>query len=67
MIDKELLSILACPRCKGNIRLRKMFFTCSRCRLAYPVLRGDIPDMLIEDAWKLDKAKKAGFRHDLKL
>ena len=60
------MTILACPKCKGNIELKNMFITCKRCRLAYPIL-DDIPDMLIQDAWKLEKAKKAGFKHKLKL
>lgn len=66
MIDKELLDIMACPKCKGDIELKGMFIICQKCKLAYPIL-DDVPDMLIEDAWKLDKAKKSGFKHKLKL
>ncbi len=65
-IKKELLDILACPKCRGDIRLKSMFLVCNVCKLGYPVL-GDVPDMLIEDAWPLVKARKAGFRHNLKL
>ncbi|MBI4019741.1 MAG: Trm112 family protein [Candidatus Aenigmarchaeota archaeon] len=65
MIDKKLLSVLACPKCKGDVQEKGMFILCGKCRLAYPVL-GTVPDMLIEDAWELGKAGKAGFRHALK-
>jgi uncharacterized protein YbaR (Trm112 family) len=66
MISKDLLKILACPKCKGEIKKRGMFLVCNRCKLAYPIL-DDVPDMLIEDAWKLEKAEKAKFKHNLKL
>lgn len=66
MVKKELLEILACPKCKGNINLKNMFIVCKKCELAYPIL-DDVPDMLIKDAWKLEKAKKAGFEHKEKL
>lgn len=64
---KELLQIMACPKCKGDIAEEGMFITCPKCKLAYPVLDGDIPDMLIEDAWPRDKAKKAKFKHEIKI
>lgn len=66
-IKKELLEIMACPKCKGEIKEEGLFLTCSVCRLAYPVLDSDVPDMLIEDAWPLEKAKKEQFKHTLKL
>jgi hypothetical protein len=66
-VAKELLEILACPKCKGDVKEQGMFITCSNCRLAYPVLDSDVPDMLIEEAWHLDKAKKDKFKHTLKL
>jgi uncharacterized protein YbaR (Trm112 family) len=66
MISKDLLKILACPKCKGEIKERGMFLVCNKCKLAYPIL-DDVPDMLIEDAWKLEKAEKAKFKHNLKL
>ena len=65
-INKDLLEIMACPKCKGDIKEENLFLTCSKCSLAYPVLE-DVPDMLIEDAWPLEKAKKDGFKHSLKL
>jgi uncharacterized protein YbaR (Trm112 family) len=42
-----------------------MFIICRKCELAYPLL-GEVPDMLVNDAWKLEKAKKNGFKHKLK-
>ena len=65
-VDKELLKILACPKCKGKLDKNAKFLTCSKCRLAYPVIE-NIPNMLIEEAWTLDKAEKSKFQHQLKL
>ncbi len=52
-ISRELLDILACPKCKGNIRLRQdgTAILCDACRLAYPI-RDEIPVMLIDEAEK---------------
>lgn len=66
-VPKDLMSILACPKCKGDVHERKMFIVCNRCKLAYPVLDRDVPNMLIEDAWKLEKAERVNFRHSLEL
>ena len=53
-IDKELLEIMACPKCKGDIRLndRGDGLICDACRLMYPI-KDDIPVMLIEEAVRL--------------
>lgn len=50
-INPELLEILACPQCKGNIRLNpdQDGLVCEACRLVYEI-RDDIPIMLIEEA-----------------
>jgi hypothetical protein len=66
-VSKDLMEILACPKCKGDVEEKSMFIICKKCKLAYPVLDGDVPDMLIEEAWKLEKAEKNNFKHDLKL
>lgn len=66
-VAKDLLEIMACPKCKGDIKEKGMFILCKKCDLAYPVLDGDVPDMLIEDAWKIEKAEKSDFKHKLKL
>ena len=50
-IDKQLLSILLCPKCKGKVRLNSAGdgLICDRCKLLYPVKDG-IPIMLTDDA-----------------
>jgi hypothetical protein len=50
-INKELLDILACPKCKGNVHLneREDGIICDSCKLMYPI-RDDIPIMLIDEA-----------------
>ncbi len=50
-ISKELLEILACPKCKGDLVLTRAEdgFVCAACRLLYPI-KDDIPVMLIEEA-----------------
>jgi uncharacterized protein YbaR (Trm112 family) len=50
-IHPELLEILACPKCKGEIRLSPAEdgLICDRCRLVYEI-RDDIPIMLIDEA-----------------
>ncbi len=51
MLDKELLSVLACPACKGDIELKDNKIVCIKCGLKYPI-RDGIPVMLIEAAEK---------------
>jgi uncharacterized protein YbaR (Trm112 family) len=50
-LSQELLDILACPKCKGNLQLNRAQdgLVCDACRLMYPI-RDDIPIMLIEEA-----------------
>ena len=47
----ELLQILVCPKCKGELvfRLSPEALICHSCRLFYPVEDG-IPIMLIDEA-----------------
>jgi uncharacterized protein YbaR (Trm112 family) len=54
-ISKELLQILACPKCKGEIRLNEAGdgLICERCNLVYEI-RDDIPIMLIDEAKPLE-------------
>ena len=50
-LSEELLEILACPKCKGDIYLNeaKNGLICDRCRLLYEI-RDGIPIMLIDEA-----------------
>jgi uncharacterized protein YbaR (Trm112 family) len=54
-LSQDLLDILACPRCKGDVRLneRKDGLICSACKLVYPI-KDDIPVMLVEEAKPLE-------------
>ncbi len=48
MLSKELLDILACPKCKQEVAYDKgkHILVCAKCRVRYRILKGDIPDML---------------------
>jgi uncharacterized protein YbaR (Trm112 family) len=50
-ISSELLEILACPKCKGDVHLteKEDGLICSSCKLLYPI-KDDIPVMLIDEA-----------------
>jgi uncharacterized protein len=54
-INEELLAILCCPKCKGEILLNSAQdgLICNACKLLYPI-RDDIPIMLIEEALPID-------------
>jgi uncharacterized protein YbaR (Trm112 family) len=49
MIDKELLDILACPACRGDVELKEEKICCKNCGRRYPVREG-IPIMLVDEA-----------------
>jgi uncharacterized protein YbaR (Trm112 family) len=51
MVNKELLDILACPKCKERVVLSDegTYLVCARCRVRYPI-EEDIPIMLIDRA-----------------
>lgn len=49
MIDKELLTILACPACKGRVEQKEDKIICCDCRRKYPI-RDGIPVMLVDEA-----------------
>ena len=53
-INQELLEILACPKCKGDIYLNDVGdgLICDNCKLLYEI-RDDIPIMLIDEARSL--------------
>lgn len=50
-LSKELLEIVRCPKCKGQVELKadESAFTCKACKLVYAVNDG-IPNFLIEEA-----------------
>ncbi|MBI4170750.1 MAG: Trm112 family protein [Candidatus Aenigmarchaeota archaeon] len=48
MLSRQLLDVIACPKCKGNLEYRKDLF-CRKCRLKFKV-EDDIPNMLLEEA-----------------
>ncbi|MBI5474479.1 MAG: Trm112 family protein [Ignavibacteriae bacterium] len=51
MLKKELLEILCCPKCKGDLLYEpeKEKLTCKKCSRVYPI-KNDIPIMLVDDA-----------------
>ncbi len=50
-VDSELLEMLACPACRGEIRPleEETGLECSQCGRVYPV-RDGIPVMLVDEA-----------------
>jgi len=55
-LDKELLDILACPKCKEGVVLAedKKSLICNSCKLVFSI-KDDIPIMLLEEAKKLEE------------
>lgn len=53
-ISQELLEILACPKCKKDIKLNETNdgLICEHCKLVYEI-RDDIPIMLVDEATPL--------------
>ena len=49
MIDQELIDILSCPACKGDVSLAGEKIVCKKCGKKYPIKNG-IPVMLIDEA-----------------
>lgn len=64
MVDKELLTLLVCSRCRQQLKpvesSRALF--CEACRLRYPV-RDGIPLMKIAEAEDLSQSIRSGDRH----
>ena len=60
-MDRALLDLLACPKCKGKLVLRpdESAFECRACRLVYAVV-DDIPNFIIEEASPLPAGTGAG-------
>jgi uncharacterized protein YbaR (Trm112 family) len=55
-VDKELLDILACPKCKGKLFLEndQSGLICNACMLKYKI-EDEIPIMLIDEAIDLSR------------
>jgi uncharacterized protein YbaR (Trm112 family) len=55
-INKELMDILVCPKCKGDIYLNAAGdgLICDNCKLLYEI-KDDIPIMLIDEAKPLSE------------
>lgn len=59
MISKELLDLLACPKCKGELEYRPSEdgkngdLVCHQCGLRF-IIADDIPNLIIEDALPLE-------------
>ncbi|MFA5478646.1 MAG: Trm112 family protein [Candidatus Muiribacteriota bacterium] len=57
MLSAELVEILACPECCGDVKYdENKGIICDKCQVAYPV-KNDIPVMLIEQAVKLNNGE----------
>jgi uncharacterized protein YbaR (Trm112 family) len=55
MLAKELLDILVCPQCRGELEYDRQGqkLLCHACRLRY-LVQDDIPIMLIDEAERMD-------------
>lgn len=56
VVDPELLKIMCCPKCHGDLRLAvdNSSLDCLACGLKYPIEDG-IPVMLIDRALPLER------------
>jgi len=54
-ISEELLSLLVCPKCKGELELSSdgNSLDCGNCKLRFRI-EDDIPVMLIDEAQPID-------------
>ncbi|MFT4009769.1 MAG: Trm112 family protein [Nocardioidaceae bacterium] len=50
-LDPDLLAIIVCPDCHGELQPTESELVCQACGLAYPV-RDDIPILLVDEARK---------------
>lgn len=59
MISKELLEILACPKCKGELiyEQEKKVLICYKCKVYYPI-EDDIPILLTDSARPLEELQE---------
>ncbi|TFH23696.1 MAG: Trm112 family protein [Myxococcales bacterium] len=54
-LDEELLAVIACPKCKGPLKLTSAedAFDCEQCKLRYPI-DNDVPVLFIAEAKPID-------------
>jgi len=52
-LPPDLLALLRCPVCHGELAVEPEALRCDACRLRYPV-RDGIPDLIADDAERLD-------------
>lgn len=66
-LHKELLDILVCPMCRGELTLvdEEAGLLCPACSVVFPI-REEIPIMLPEEAVALSEWKR-GHRHTVPL
>ncbi len=59
LVPQELLAVLACPKCKGDLVLEERLsgLVCQKCALLYEI-RDGIPIMLPEEAKPLSEVDK---------
>ena len=52
IISKEVLEIIACPKCKQSIEYdrKNQKLVCKKCRLRYSIIENKIPNMIINEA-----------------
>lgn len=60
-MDAELLSVLACPQCKGELTLagNEKGLICESCRVVYPIREG-VPVMMLEESSPLRSGDATG-------
>jgi uncharacterized protein YbaR (Trm112 family) len=65
MLSPELLEILVCPACKGDLRYEPEAerLVCPTCRLAFAI-KDDIPIMLIDEAQRLEESPRSAPTRD---
>ena len=59
MVSSEMISILVCPACLGELSYDESArrLNCTSCALSYPVVN-NVPVMLIDRAERLPRAKQ---------
>jgi uncharacterized protein YbaR (Trm112 family) len=53
-LNRDLIDILACPKCKGPLKLREdeSAFECATCKLVFLVV-DEIPNFILDEAQPL--------------